>query len=176
MEVIVKSSPKIEIEFATKVVKVGDGSKINVDSALSTTSENPVQNKVVTEELGRKVEGYTELERVIDDLREYQDDMGESITIPINVSDTSSIYVYYLEPDLGTTLHLVLNTDNDYYSWAWNESQDYCYQAKYSNGILLLEEPNNYSIGLFERVEVYDARQIDERLMPGTIARVDYVM
>ena len=49
MEVIVKSSPKIEIELATKVVKV-DG-KVTVDSALSTESENPVMNKVITEEL-----------------------------------------------------------------------------------------------------------------------------
>lgn len=49
MEVIVKSSPKIEIELATKVVKVGG--KVTVDSALSTESENPVQNKVVTKKL-----------------------------------------------------------------------------------------------------------------------------
>lgn len=56
MEVIVKSSPKIEIEFATKVVKVGDGSKINVDSALSTESENPVMNKVITVALNEKVD------------------------------------------------------------------------------------------------------------------------
>ena len=49
MEVIVKSSPKIEIELATKVVKVGG--KVTVDSALSSESENPVMNKVVTEKL-----------------------------------------------------------------------------------------------------------------------------
>ena len=54
MEVIVKSSPKIEIELATKVVKVGG--KVTVDSALSTESENPVQNKVITVALNEKVD------------------------------------------------------------------------------------------------------------------------
>lgn len=57
MEVIVKSSPKIEIKLATTVVKVGNGnSEVTVDSVLSYTSENPVQNKVITEELGKKVD------------------------------------------------------------------------------------------------------------------------
>ena len=51
MDVIVKGSPSIEIGFEGKVA---DSYKA-VDSALSTTSENPVQNKVVTEELGKKV-------------------------------------------------------------------------------------------------------------------------
>ena len=51
MDVIVKGSPSIEISFEGKVA---DSYKA-VDSALSTTSENPVQNKVVTEELGKKV-------------------------------------------------------------------------------------------------------------------------
>lgn len=32
-------------------------SKEDIDSALSTTSENPVMNKVITEELGKKLEG-----------------------------------------------------------------------------------------------------------------------
>ena len=54
MEVIVKSSPKIEIELATKVVKVGG--KVTVDSALSTESENPVMNKVITVALNEKVD------------------------------------------------------------------------------------------------------------------------
>ena len=54
MEVIVKSSPKIEIELATKVVKVGG--KVTVDSALSNESENPVQNKVITVALNEKVD------------------------------------------------------------------------------------------------------------------------
>jgi hypothetical protein len=52
MEVIVKSSPKIEIELASKVVRV-ENDNIVIDSALSTESENPVMNKVITEELNK---------------------------------------------------------------------------------------------------------------------------
>lgn len=33
----------------------GSGTTITVDSSLSTTSTNPVQNKVITEELNKKV-------------------------------------------------------------------------------------------------------------------------
>lgn len=44
MEIHVKQSPKIAIGIETKVM----GQKVTVDSALSTTSENPVQNKVIT--------------------------------------------------------------------------------------------------------------------------------
>lgn len=33
----------------------GGGSSVNVDSALSSTSENPVQNKVITSALNGKV-------------------------------------------------------------------------------------------------------------------------
>ena len=35
--------------------KINESAEIIVDTSLSTTSENPVQNKVVTEELGKKV-------------------------------------------------------------------------------------------------------------------------
>ena len=66
MEVIVKSSPKIEIELATKVVKVGG--KVTVDSALSTESENPVQNKVVTEKLTELSAEVSELSERVDEL------------------------------------------------------------------------------------------------------------
>lgn len=50
MDVIVKGSPSIEIGFERKVV---DSYK-EVDSALSESSVNPVQNKVVTAELNKK--------------------------------------------------------------------------------------------------------------------------
>lgn len=33
----------------------GSGATIDIDSSLSTTSTNPVQNKVITEELNKKV-------------------------------------------------------------------------------------------------------------------------
>lgn len=49
MEVIVKGQPSIEIGFETKVIQVGGFG--DIDSSLSTESENPVQNKVVTEKL-----------------------------------------------------------------------------------------------------------------------------
>lgn len=52
MEVIVKGQPSIEIGFETKVIQVGGLG--DIDSSLSTESENPVQNKVITEELGKK--------------------------------------------------------------------------------------------------------------------------
>ena len=52
MEVIVKGQPSIEIGFESKVIQVSG--KVTVDSALSTTSENPVMNKVVTAELNQK--------------------------------------------------------------------------------------------------------------------------
>lgn len=37
------------------------GSSITVDDVLSTTSENPVQNKVITNALNGKADGYIEL-------------------------------------------------------------------------------------------------------------------
>lgn len=49
MEVIVKGQPSIEIGFETKVIQVGGLG--DIDSALSTESENPVMNKVITAEL-----------------------------------------------------------------------------------------------------------------------------
>lgn len=42
-------------------ISIESGTSITVDSALSTTSENPVQNKVVTAELNKKP-GYTNVE------------------------------------------------------------------------------------------------------------------
>lgn len=36
-------------------IPVGGGSSVTVDSALSSTSENPVQNKVITSALNGKV-------------------------------------------------------------------------------------------------------------------------
>lgn len=36
-------------------IPVGGGSSVTVDSALSSTSENPVQNKVITSALNSKV-------------------------------------------------------------------------------------------------------------------------
>ena len=52
MEVIVKGQPSIEIGFETKVIQVGGLG--DIDSSLSTTSENPVMNKVITAELNQK--------------------------------------------------------------------------------------------------------------------------
>ena len=71
MEVIVKSSPKIEIELATKVVKVGEGSRVDIDSALSTTSENPVMNKVITAELSSLSESVVSLESEVVRIGDY---------------------------------------------------------------------------------------------------------
>lgn len=51
VDVVVSGSKAIEISFETKVI----GSLKTPDPALSTTSENPVQNKVITEELNKKV-------------------------------------------------------------------------------------------------------------------------
>ena len=52
MDVIVKGQPSIEIGFETKVIQVGGLG--DIDSSLSTESENPVMNKVVTAELNQK--------------------------------------------------------------------------------------------------------------------------
>lgn len=47
-----------EVDALLGKVESGDvGGKVTVDSALSTTSENPVMNKVITEELRKKLEG-----------------------------------------------------------------------------------------------------------------------
>ena len=54
MEVIVKGQPSIEIGFETKVIQVGGLG--DIDSALSTTSENPVMNKIITAELNNKAD------------------------------------------------------------------------------------------------------------------------
>lgn len=54
MEVIVKGQPSIEIGFETKVIQVGGLG--DIDSSLSTESENPVMNKVITAELNNKAD------------------------------------------------------------------------------------------------------------------------
>ena len=46
-----------EVDALLDKVNSGEvGGKVTVDSALSTTSENPVQNKVVTKRLNKKVD------------------------------------------------------------------------------------------------------------------------
>lgn len=54
MDVIVKGQPSIEIGFETKVIQVGGLG--DIDSSLSTESENPVMNKVITVELNNKAD------------------------------------------------------------------------------------------------------------------------
>lgn len=44
----------IIIDHATNTISATGGASITVDSALSTTSKNPVQNKIITEELNKK--------------------------------------------------------------------------------------------------------------------------
>ena len=61
MEVHVKKSPNIAIGIETKVM----GQKVTVDSALSTTSENPVQNKVVAKEFER-VDALEKIHKTLD--------------------------------------------------------------------------------------------------------------
>ena len=162
----------------------GDGSvesraekkiKDNTDSALSTTSENPVQNKVVTEELGRKVEGYFALTETIDNPMDYVDGMGETISIPLEADENSEIRIYVLLPLADGSEYLLLNKANDFYDNAWDDTDDYFYHAKYSEGILLLEETNNITPNHFSKVEVYSVRSIDETLIPNTIARTEDV-
>lgn len=47
-----------EVDSLLEQVQKGEvGEKVTVDSSLSTTSENPVMNKVITEELNKKLEG-----------------------------------------------------------------------------------------------------------------------
>lgn len=48
---------QLEKEIDEKIAEAGTGggTSVTVDSALSTTSENPVQNKVVTAELNKKL-------------------------------------------------------------------------------------------------------------------------
>lgn len=47
-----------EVDSLLEKVQKGEaGGKVTVDSSLSTTSENPVMNKVITEELNKKLEG-----------------------------------------------------------------------------------------------------------------------
>lgn len=54
-----ESSPYIDNEAVNKkYVDEHSGSSITVDSALSETSENPVQNKVITTELNKKIGNY----------------------------------------------------------------------------------------------------------------------
>ena len=49
------NSIKDKVNELVEGVNTGSGTTITVDSSLSTTSTNPVQNKVITEELNKKV-------------------------------------------------------------------------------------------------------------------------
>lgn len=66
--------------------EIGGGGSATVDSGLSTTSENAVQNKVITSELGKKL-----------DLSSFQ---------------TTINRVVYAEPDTASTAHTFTKTIN----------------------------------------------------------------
>ena len=58
-----------EVDALLGKVESGDvGGKVTVDSALSTESENPVQNKVVTEKLTELSAEVSELSERVDEL------------------------------------------------------------------------------------------------------------
>lgn len=75
---------KIKIKDVT--YEIGGGGSATVDSGLSTTSENAVQNKVITSELGKKL-----------DLSSFQ---------------TTINRVVYAEPDTASTAHTFTKTIN----------------------------------------------------------------
>lgn len=98
MEVIVKGQPTIEIGIETKTV---DSYK-TVDSSLSTTSENPVKNKVVTAELGKKAtktelsaletkvtENKTATDNAVSDLSAKVDEEVESLQTQLDSHDVA---------------------------------------------------------------------------------------
>jgi hypothetical protein len=161
-----------EIQDILDKVQNGEvGEKIVVDSMLSTESENPVMNKVITEELGKKVEALSGIIETIDNPRDYIDDVGENLYIPLSINDSAATkIIVYFQPNGESVGTLLLNQENNYVDEKWNESGDYCYHAEYANGILRLEEINNFSLD-FIRVEVYDIKAIDESLIPNSIAR-----
>ena len=75
---------KIKIKDVT--YEIGGGGSATVDSGLSTTSENAVQNKVITSELGKKL-----------DKSNFQTTLNS---------------VVYAEPDTASTAHTFTKTIN----------------------------------------------------------------
>ena len=75
---------KIKIKDVT--YEIGGGVSATVDSGLSTTSENAVQNKVITSELGKKI-----------DKSNFQETLNS---------------VVYAEPDTASTAHTFTKTIN----------------------------------------------------------------
>ena len=93
------------------------GSQITVDSALSTTSENPVQNKVITTEINKKANA-----TALDSKADLVDGKVPAGQLPSYVDDVIEGYAKKLYPmfnevldSINTTLNLHLNnTANDH--------------------------------------------------------------
>ena len=79
----------------------GGGGSITVDSALSTTSKNPVQNKVVTAAINSKVDS-SSLATVATS-GSYAD-LSNKPTIPTNVSDLTNDSGYQTASDVSTAI------------------------------------------------------------------------
>ena len=94
-------------QIAGNATGSGGGTTVTVDNILSTTSENPVQNKVITEELNKKIDssikgaanGVAELDSngkvLTAQLPSYVDDVLEYTDISVfpTVGETGKIYV-----------------------------------------------------------------------------------
>ena len=76
-----------------------DGTTITVDSALSTTSENPVQNKVITVELNKKAD--TEDLATVATSGNYND-LSNKPTIPTKTSDLTNDSNFVVSTNLAT--------------------------------------------------------------------------
>lgn len=90
----------------------GGGGTIAVDAELSTTSENPVQNKVITNAMVGKKFGTSEVFNDYNDNKTYK---YEGVRV-INVRNTTSNSIFTLESVAGLTVDgtfLVICKDND---------------------------------------------------------------
>lgn len=78
-------------KLITPIVATGGGSEIEVDSELSSTSENPVQNKVVKVALDEKQDKLT---------------VGDNITIENNVISASGLKVLTIDMNSGLVVDI----------------------------------------------------------------------
>lgn len=101
----------------------GSGNPIKVDSALSTTSENPVQNKVVTTEINKKgkVGYYLEWESGFNSISKAEWLQCSSVLIEVSqyydgvVNCTMFAPISVMFPKTGTKVIKLAYSNNDYY-------------------------------------------------------------
>ena len=141
------SSGSVEVMIEDAIVNAGSIA-VPVDDALSETSANPVQNKIVTEEIGKKVD--MTLEDVLDE--DTNAKVGERVSFKNDTDEVSMVLtgsdiaatvltktvaerrpvIVPSLPDVGddSILYLVPSGDNNYSMHLW---MDVAGEMKYAN-------------------------------------------